>query len=249
LAEASGDIQAVRRPWAVLPLLLLALLAPPACSSRFGAPEPGSEQGGEVLDLWRIFVGASIVVGGVVLGLIVFVSLRYRERRAGEPAAFSKHIPLEIVYTAIPVLIVAGLFAATFSVEREVDSTSAPPDVTVNVTAFDWSWRFAYAGSDVVVAGRPGRPPTLVLPEGRVVRIVLRSADVIHAFYVPDLLFKRDAIPGRTNVFQIVPDRLGTFHGECAEYCGLDHSVMTFDVRVVTASQFDGWLTGRGSPA
>jgi cytochrome c oxidase subunit 2 len=239
----------VRRPKAVLPLLAVALLGLPACSSRFGAPDPASQQGGEVLDLWRVFVGASLVVGGVVLGLILFVSLRYRGTKAGEPATFSKHIPLEVVYTAIPVLIVAGLFAATFRVEQSVDSTSAAPDVTVNVTAFDWSWRFAYAGSSVVVAGLPGRPPTLVLPEGRVVRIVLRSADVIHAFYVPDLLFKRDAIPGRTNVFQIVPDRLGTFHGQCAEYCGLDHTAMTFDVRVVPASEFDAWLARQGSPA
>jgi cytochrome c oxidase subunit 2 len=198
-----------------------------------------------VLDLWRLFVGASIVVGGIVLGLILFSMLHYRGGRRGEPAAFNKHIPLEIVYTAIPVLIVAGLFYATFGVEQKVDSTSATPSVTVDVTAFDWSWRFSYEGHDVSITGLPQRPPTLVLPEGRVVRIQLRSVDVIHSFYVPDLLFKRDAIPGRTNVFEIVPDRLGTFHGQCAEFCGLDHARMTFSIRVVPGSEFDSWLASR----
>jgi cytochrome c oxidase subunit 2 len=232
----------VRRPKALLPTLAVALLGLPACSSRFGAPDPSSRQGRDVLELWRLFMGASIVVGGIVLGMILYAAIRYRGGKRGDPAAFDKHIPLEILYTAIPVLIVAGLFYATFGVERTVDSISARPSVTVDVTAFDWSWRFAYEETNVSIAGLPGQPPTLVLPQGRVVRIVLRSVDVIHSFYVPDLLFKRDAIPGRTNVFQIVPDRTGTFHGECAEFCGLDHAEMTFDVRVLPGSAFDAWL-------
>lgn len=228
---------------------MLALLGVPGCSSRFGAPDPASREASDVVDLWRVFVGASIVVGAVVLGLILFSAIRYRGGRPGEPARFNQHISLEITYTAIPVLIVAALFWLTFGTEQTVDSISAPPAVTVGVTAFDWSWRFAYQGTDVEITGLPGRPPTLVLPQGRVVRIVLHSADVIHSFYVPDLLFKRDAIPGRTNVFQIVPDRLGTFHGQCAEFCGLDHAVMTFDVRVVSGPEFDAWLARDGAAA
>jgi cytochrome c oxidase subunit II len=223
-------------------VLVVAVLVLPSCSSRFGAPDPGSRQSVDVLNLWRLFVGASIVVGGIVIGLILFSMVRYRGKKPGEPATFNKNIPLEIVYTAIPVLIVAGLFYATFGVEQKVDSLSATPALTVSVTGFDWSWRFGYVGTNVSITGLPNRPPTLVLPEGRVVRFYLHSADVIHSFYVPDLLFKRDVIPGRTNAFQIVPDRLGTFHGECAEFCGLNHAEMTFDVRVVTGSAFDTWL-------
>ena len=245
---AAGDIRRpVRRAKALLPALAFALLALPNCSYRFGAPEPSSEQGDRVLELWRLFVGASIVVGALVIGLIGFAVARYRERKPGEPGRFDNHVGLEIAYTAIPVLLVAGLFLATFGVERDVDSTSAAPSLTVDVTGFDWSWRFAYEGSDVTIEGLPDRPPTLVLPRGRVVRIVLRSADVDHSLYVPDLLFKRDAIPGRTGVFQIVPDRIGTFHGRCAEFCGLDHARMTFDVRVVSGSEFDAWLAEQGT--
>ncbi len=235
----------MRRAKALLSALSVALLALPSCSSRFGAPDPTSRQADRVLDLWRLFVGVSIVVGATVIGLIVFSMVRYRGNKPGRPAAFNKNIPLEIAYTAIPVLIVAGLFYATFGVEQKVDSLSSEPALTIGVTGFDWSWRFAYAGTDVSIAGLPSRPPTLVLPEGRVVRFYLHSADVIHSFYVPDLLFKRDVIPGRTNVFQIVPDRLGTFHGQCAEFCGLNHAEMTFSVRVVTGSEFDAWLAQR----
>jgi cytochrome c oxidase subunit 2 len=236
-------------PRRAVPLLVLALFGAPGCSPRFGAPDPISREASEVVDLWRVFVGTSIVVGGVVLGLILFSAIRYRGGRHGEPARFSQHVPLEITYTAIPVLIVAALFWLTFRTEQTVDSISTPPAVTVGVTAFDWSWRFAYQGTDVEIVGRTGTPPTLVLPEGRVVRIVLHSADVIHSFYVPDLLFKRDAIPGRTNVFQIVPNRIGTFDGQCAEFCGLDHAVMTFDVRVVSGPEFDAWLARGGAAA
>lgn len=236
-------------PKARLPLLAVALLTLSGCSSRFGTPDPSSQQAGQVLDLWRLFVGASIVIGGIVIGLILFSMARYRGKKAGEPATFDKHVPLEIVYTAIPVLIVAGLFYATYGVEQKVDSTSAAPAVTVAVTAFDWSWRFAYEGTNVSITGHTGAPPTLVLPQGRVVRIVLRSADVIHSFFVPDLLFKRDAIPGRTNVFQFVPDRTGAFHGECAEFCGLNHAEMIFDVRVLPGAEFDAWLARQGTSA
>lgn len=227
------------------PALVLGLLALSGCSSRFGAPDPSSRQGTEVIGLWRLFVVASIVVGAVVIGLLLFATLRYRGKRAGEPAEFDRHVPLEIAYTAIPVLIVVGLFWATFGVEEKVDSLSARPALTVHVTGFDWSWRFAYEGSGVQISGLPARPPTLVLPVDRTVRFVVTSVDVIHSFYVPDLLFKRDAIPGRTSAFQIVPTRTGTFHGQCAEFCGLDHARMTFDVRVVSGSRFDTWLAGR----
>ena len=237
----------MRRTGASLFALVVASLALPSCSTRFGAPDPSSTQGNEVVDLWRLFVGASIVVGAIVLGLILFSAIRYRGGKAGEPAQFKDHIPLEIVYTAIPVLIVAGLFYATFGVEQKVDSTTAQPQLTVDVTGFDWSWRFAYEGTNVAFSGLPTSPPTLVLPAGRVVRFELTSADVIHAFYVPHLLFKRDAIPGRVTDFNIVPDRTGTFHGECAEYCGLDHARMTFTVRVVSGSAFDTWLAQHGA--
>lgn len=226
-------------------MAVLALPGAVSCSSRFGAPDPASTQAEDVVDLWRLFMIASIVVYAIVGGLIAWAVVRYRRSRAGAPASFREHIPLEVVYTAVPVLIIAGLFLATFGTERTVDALSDDPDVVVDVTAFDWSWRFAYRGTDVVVTGVPGDQPTLVLPRSRTVRISLTSADVIHSFYVPALLFKRDAIPGRTTEFEIVPNRLGTFSGQCGEFCGLDHSRMLFAVEVVPAGEFDAWLAGQ----
>jgi cytochrome c oxidase subunit II len=225
------------------------VLAPASCSSRFGAPDPASTQAEDVVDLWRLFVVASIVVYAIVGGLILWAVVRYRRSRAGDPATFREHVPLEIVYTAVPVLIVVGLFLATFGTERFVDSVSKDPDLVVEVTAFDWSWRFAYPDAGVVITGVPGERPTLVLPQGRTVQISLRSTDVIHSFYVPVLLFKRDAVPGRTTEFEFVPTRLGTFFGQCGEYCGLDHSRMLFAIRVVPASEFDSWLAQQGTEA
>ena len=221
------------------------LLGCSACSSRFGAPDPISSQAEDIVDLWRLFIVASIVVYAIVGGLIVWSIVRYRRSHAGDPAAFREHIPLEIVYTAVPVVIVVGLFLATYATERVVDSVSEDPDLVVDVTAFTWSWRFAYRDAGVVVTGVAGERPTLVLPQGRTVRISLTSADVIHSFYVPQLLFKRDAVPGRVTEFEITPTRLGTFSGQCGEFCGLDHARMLLAVRVVPAGEFDAWLAQR----
>ena len=121
-----------------------------------------------------------------------------------------------------------------------------------------WGWRFSFPDEGVTVLSDPsgeGVPgPELWLPQRRDVRVELTSNDVIHAFWVPDFLFKRDAIPGRVNVFDVTPTTTGTYHGVCSEFCGLNHAFMTFTVKVVPADAFDRWLgeqataTGRGPP-
>ena len=221
----------------------LTLLVATSCSDRFGAPDPASDRGRSILELWRLLTVAGLVVGGIVVVLIVWCLVRYRDRGDGtQPARFRDHLPLEIAYTAVPLVIVAALFAATFGTERTVDAVSAGPDVTVRVTAFNWGWRFEYPDVGAVVLGRPGAPPELVVPAGRRVRFVLTSNDVIHAFFVPGFLFKRDAIPGIVNEFEVVPEGPGrVFRGQCAEFCGLDHAAMDFTVRVETPDAFESW--------
>lgn len=222
-------------------LVALCALAFLTSCSTFGVPEGATEQGGAVADLWRVFAIAAVAVGAIVTGLILWSVIRYRRRDTGRPAEFRENLPIEILYTAIPVLIVTTLFAVTFRVESRVERPSARPAATIRVTAFDWSWRFDYGGGAVVV-GTPDDPPQMVVPAGQPVRIVLSSTDVIHSFYVPQFLFKRDATPGLVQRFDFLVEEEGVYRGQCAEFCGLDHARMTFTVRAVSPAEFATWI-------
>lgn len=218
-----------------------------SCSTRFGAPDPASEQGERTLSLWRGTFIAGIVVGLIVLGLIIYVLVRYRRRSDDVPNQGAHNLPVELVYTSIPVLIVAALFGFNVFTQEKITATVDDPDVHVEVLGFQWQWQFRYlddSGSpEVVVTGVLGEPsPELVLPVRRTTQLDLMADDVIHSFWVPRFLTKRDLIPGVDNTIDVTPEQTGTFAGVCAEYCGLDHWRMRFSVRVVTADEFDRWL-------
>jgi cytochrome c oxidase subunit 2 len=116
---------------------------------------------------------------------------------------------------------------------------SDDPDRTINVVGFRWNWTFNYVDDDVYDTGSPNEFPTLYLPEGETVRFVLTSPDVLHSFWVPAFLFKRDVIPGRSNEFDLTPNKVGTYAGKCAELCGVDHSRMLFNVKVVPLDEYE----------
>jgi cytochrome c oxidase subunit 2 len=161
-------------------------------------------------------------------------------------------MPIEIVYTVIPFIMVAVLFYFTARDENYVDAVSSHPDVTINVTGFQWSWEFQYpqykvprsAAGMVTLTGQPypGPLPTLVMPENETVKFTLNSLDVVHSFWVPAFLFKRDVIPDHTNYFQVTATKTGTYIGRCTELCGVYHSDMLFNVKVVTPSQFQTYM-------
>jgi cytochrome c oxidase subunit 2 len=203
-----------------------------------------------------VFLVAGAFVAAVVYGLIVWCVVRYRRRRGEgdvQGAQFRANIPIEVVYTALPVLLATSLFLLTIGTEDRVDDVAVHPNVILSAHAFTWGWRFTYEGQGVVVLSPPsgeGVPgPQIELPLGRTTRVVLTSDDVIHSFWVPGFLFKRDAIPGRTNVFDLTPSRLGTYRGECAEFCGLNHAYMTFSVRVVRPATYDAWIARQRTAA
>ncbi|HEX7275822.1 MAG TPA: cytochrome c oxidase subunit II [Acidimicrobiales bacterium] len=196
-----------------------------------------------MLGLWRVLMFVGMGVGGVVVALLAVTVVRDRRRqRTDLPPQTRENIPLEIAYTAIPLVIVAVLFAVTLRVQRPVTRLSASPGLRVEVTAFQWGWRFAYPTQSVTVLGDSNAPPTLVLPLEVTTRLELASPDVIHSFYVPAFLDKRDVIPGTVEEIDVTPTRVGRFAGYCAEFCGLDHAHMTFDVEVVTEPEFERWL-------
>lgn len=214
-----------------------------ACGS-LGLPRSATSQGREIGDLWRLFFIVALVVAGIVYALILWSVVRYRRRGdGGLPPQFRDKPLLEAVYVVIPLAIVTALFVVTFNTENDVERLAARPSVAIRVTAFDWSWRFDYLDAGALtIVGTPARPPEMVVPVGRTVRIELVSQDVIHSFYIPSILFKRDAIPGRVTRFDLRFERPITDTGKCAEFCGLDHARMRFILRAVPFDDYRVWL-------
>lgn len=226
-------------------VVVVSALLLPGCST-LGAPPGATEQGRSIAELWRVFMLSGMAVAAVVIGLILWSVVRYRQRGDGRAPQFRENLPLEITYTVIPVLIVTWLFVLTFRVENRVARLPEPgmaeaPVATIEVTAFNWSWRFDY-GEGGVVTGTPDDPPEMVVPAGEPVRIVLTSEDVVHSFFVPDFLFKRDATPGLVQRFDLLVEEEGVYRGQCAEFCGLDHARMTFTLRALPPAEFAAWL-------
>jgi cytochrome c oxidase subunit 2 len=206
---------------------------------------PLTSEAERVRDVWTLFALLAAAVGVLVIVLVVYCVIRFRKRDDRLPPQKHYNIPVEVVYTSVPLLIVIILFAVTAVSVRTVDRVRAgSPDVTVDVLGFQWQWQFTYPDLGVTVTGTDDVQPELVLPSNSRVRFRLTSADVIHAFWIPGFRFKRDVIPGQDLEFDVdVLDRTGEFpnSGVCAEFCGLDHAYMRFDVRIVTPAEFQAW--------
>ena len=223
---------------------------------RFGWPEGVTPQAKEMRELWTWSVIAALVVGVMVWGLMFWVIVRYRKRGDELPVQTRFNLPLEVLYTIAPILIVCVLFYYTAVTQVYVNKEIEKPDVTVSVIGFKWNWIFAYPdaigpdGRAVQTVGSSEEIPILVLPTGKRIRFQESSNDVIHSFWVPEMLFKRDVIPGRTNSFEISSiDRTGAFVGRCAELCGTYHSNMNFEVRAVSPEDYEKYIDARKNGA
>ena len=255
--------------------------------------------------LWVGAVIASLVVGAIVWGLI-FWSSAFHRRKATDtelPRQFGYNMPLELVLTVTPFLIISVLFYFTVVVQEKMLHLASDPEVVVDITSFQWNWKFGYQkvdfkdgtlhydGADparkaamvskpegkgahgeelvgavrglnredrtylnfdkVETVGTSTEIPVLVLPAGKRIEFQMASADVVHAFWVPEFLFKRDVMPNpeanhSVNKFQVSDiNRTGAFVGRCAEMCGTYHSMMNFEVRVVQPNDFKAYLQQR----
>jgi cytochrome c oxidase subunit 2 len=232
-----------------------------ACSSedqdqirRLAMPEPATDRAPLIDDLWRYSWLAAIIVGVLVWGLILYASVKFRRRSDDEvPVQTRYNLPIEILYTIAPVVMVLVFFYFTVDTQNRVlaaASETGEADHTIAVVGQKWSWTFNYLGEDAVggqdvfTAGTPAELPTLVLPEDETVEVQLSSPDVIHSFWVPAFLFKMDVVPGRDNGFSFTPTEQGTYAGKCAELCGTYHSRMLFNVEVVSSEEYDEYLRG-----
>jgi cytochrome c oxidase subunit 2 len=222
---------------------------------RFGWPEGITEESQVMRQLWTGSVIAALIVGILVWGLILYSVVRHRKRGDELPRQTAYNLPLEIVYTIVPFVIIAVLFFYTVVVQNRVMQRSETTDETIAVNAFKWNWQFVYPdtegpdGEPVETVGSSTEIPILVLPTDRSIRFEVASADVIHSFWVPEFLFKLDVIPGnengRDNVFQVTVQEEGAYVGRCAELCGTYHAFMNFEVRAVPGDDYDAYLAAR----
>jgi cytochrome c oxidase subunit II len=247
---ASRSTRPRRRANAVrIGALAVMLLALTGCTNntltRLGFPDPVTDQGKITLSLWQGSWIAGLLVGCVVWGLIIWAVIFHRKRGDKLPPQVRYNMPIEILYTIVPFVLIAVLFYYTAKDENAIDAMSARPAVTVNVVGFQWSWEFDYPQSGVKENGYmwgEGPLPVMEIPVGETVQFNLTSPDVVHAFWVPEFLFKRDVIPGHPNHFQITATQTGTFTGHCSELCGVYHSRMLFTLKIVTHAQFRQWI-------
>ena len=213
---------------------------------------PGVTTGAErVTQLWVGTWIAAIAVGLLVLGLLFYCLIVFRHKDGDDelPEQLRYNVPIEVLYTVVPIFIVAVLFFYTARDEEYLLDTSTEPDNVINVVGKRWSWDFNYVNDDVHLAGTQaqltGQPgveetlPTMFLVVNERTEFVLTARDVIHSFWVPQFLQKMDMIPGRVNKFAVTPTQTGTFQGKCAELCGAYHSNMLFNVRVVERDEYD----------
>ncbi|MGW5447747.1 aa3-type cytochrome oxidase subunit II [Streptomyces asiaticus] len=265
----------------------LVLATATGCTSkdfpRLGMPTPVTEEAPRILSLWQGSWAAALATGVLVWGLIIWAVIFHRRSRTKieVPAQTRYNMPIEALYTVVPIIIVSVLFYFTARDENALLKTSKKPDHVVNVVGYQWSWGFNYmenvdgstatpkqeakeisaipgrmlnavpkGAEGVYDAGTPGERnpqtgnpgPTLWLPKGESVQFILTSRDVIHSFWVVPFLMKMDVIPGHTNRFEVTPNREGTFKGKCAELCGVDHSRMLFNVKVVSPERYQQHL-------
>lgn len=238
---------------------------------------PVTNQTDRITHLWVGSWVAALVIGIITWALMIWCVIVYRRRKGDNtlPVQTRYHVPLELMYTAVPLILIGGLYFFSVRDTAEVRDVSHKADITVEVIGKQWSWDFNYLDNDGpldidggayvtgqqvdnvsalhqpltdsagdIVPGTDATLPTLVLPVNKVVQFNVESRDVIHSFWIPAFLDKMDMVPGRHNVWQVTPTRVGTYAGKCAELCGEHHSGMLFNVKVVTEDEYEAFLEG-----
>ncbi|RNI24468.1 cytochrome c oxidase subunit II [Flexivirga caeni] len=207
----------------------------------------------QITDFWIASWVWALVVGVITWGMIAYCIIRYRRKKTdvGLPPQLAYNVPIEILFTVVPIFMVAVFFGKTVEMENKMLDTSGTPDLVVNVVAKQWAWDFNYVNSDVYDTGTQANMsapdpettiPTLYLPVNKRVEFVLTSRDVIHSFWVIQFLQKMDVIPGKVNRFDVTPTQIGTYQGKCAELCGAYHSQMLFNVKVVSEAAYQAHM-------
>jgi cytochrome c oxidase subunit II len=244
-----------------IPLAIVTTIALAGCTTQqtlgWLPTEPGTtNQVDRVIGLWVTSWIVLLAVGAITWGLIIWAAIVYRRRKGqtGLPVQLRYNMPIEIFYTVVPLILVLGFFAFTARDQAEIEAPLADPDVTIEVYGKRWAWDFNYITDDVFYQGIQAQEtgpnneidvdalPTLYLPVDKKVEIKIESRDVIHSFWIIDFLYKKDMIPAKTNYWYFIPQKEGTYAGKCAELCGEYHSLMLFNVEVVSQEEYDAQM-------
>ena len=255
--------------WASIPRLaglfvLAALSGLAQAEYQLNFQEPATKIAREVYDMhvWMMWVCVAIFIG--VFGVMFYSVFNHRKSSGRKPATFHESTTVEIIWTVIPVLIlVAMVVPVTKSLLEMRDSSAA--DITIKATGYQWKWGYDYLRGEgegikfMSVMSTPqeqirNKAPKgehylvevdnpVVVPVGKKVRILTTAADVIHAWYVPSLAVKQDAVPGFIRDAAFRAEREGIFRGQCAELCGKDHGYMPIVVEVVSAEKYAAWVS------
>ncbi|MBO0979806.1 cytochrome c oxidase subunit II [Microbacterium sp. SD291] len=257
-----------RLRWAALPVGVVAAVALAGCTPTElngflpGFVEDGpatTNQAERVSALWVNSWIVLLAVGVITWGLMAWAAIAYRRRKgqSGLPVQMRYNMPIEIFYTIVPLILVLGMFFFTARDQTEIEAMWDDPDVEITAIAKQWAWDFQYDGEteeDTVwsmgIQAQPDKDgnidqaklPTLVLPVDQKVTITLQSRDVIHSFWIIDFLYKKDMYIGKDNSWSFIPTREGEYKGKCAELCGEFHSMMLFNVKVVSQAEYDAYL-------
>ena len=253
--------------WAVIPIGIAAAALLAGCTpTELNGFLPGFTESGVaatnrtemVSGLWVNSWIVLLAVGVITWGLMGWAAIAYRRRKGqmGLPVQLRYNMPIEIFYTVVPLILVIGFFAFTARDQVELETQYDEPDVEITAIGKQWSWDFQYDGETdedtvwtmgVQAQTAPNGDvisdlPTLVLPKGKEVKIKLQSRDVIHSFWIIDFLYKKDMYIGKDNFWSFTPTREGTYSGKCAELCGEYHSMMLFNVEVVSPQEYEAYL-------
>jgi len=246
---------------------LFVLSGPAAAEYQFNLPTPHSTVARAAFDLHIVVLWICLAIFVVVFGAMFFALFRHRKSLGHAAHPFHESTTVEVIWTVIPFLILIGLaWPATTALLAQRDT--ADPDLTVKITGHQWKWEYEYLQEGVrymsllatpreQIADRAGKgehyllevDQPLVVPVGRKVRLLLTAADVIHAWWVPALGVKQDAIPGFIRDAWFRADAPGVYRGQCAELCGRDHGFMPIVVEVKTDADYQAWLAGRKAAA
>lgn len=254
------------RCWWLL-VITLAASGSQAQTNGWNMPVGVTDVSADIYGLHMTIFWICVVIGVVVFGAMFYSLFRYRHSKGAKAANFHEHTSVEVLWTAIPILIlVAMAVPATATLKNMYDASDAELDVMI--TGQQWRWRYEYLGEDVAFTSNMSTPRTqisgeeargehyllevdepLVLPINRKVRFLMTSDDVIHSWWVPDLAVKQDTIPGFINENWVKINEPGIYRGQCAELCGIDHGFMPVVVHAMEEEEFDGWLVERKEAA